>query len=159
MSKLFHYDKELVLHVKPFLYPPDPPTSTASLAQVAQLEANGFTCLWGVDRASQMHRFGMLQARTYCDGGLWPYERARWKSDGLARWGLKTDVDYFEDLVTALNGGERASPNMRLEDHVFGVLTKLTARGMALDAEKMAALEAVVRLGSGAAVLSYLETM
>lgn len=159
MSGLFRYDQDYVLRIKPLLNPPMPPSPAADARHAEQLEAAGFVVIWDPERARQMHTVGMLQARTHCDGALWPYQRAAWKDDGLARWASREDVGFFLSLLSALNGGSVPLTANEAALHVERVLLKLKNHGMNLEAEHVAALEAVVRLGTPAQVLTFLETM
>ncbi len=163
MSKLFHYDKASLALVKPWLSPPDPARPDVGYAcqqQVLKLSEIGFVCLWDVTLAQQMHRFGMLQAKVSCDGAGWSYQRSAWP-DGLARFGLLSDREFFNALIRALNG-ESLEGNRKLgpvEDHITTVLKQIASRMKDLSEEDLEALEAVVRLGGAASVLAFLESM
>ncbi len=158
MAKVFAYDPAWCASLSRWFNPATPPSSKADQAQAAALADAGFIALYDPVRARQMHALGMLQAKTYVDGALWPYERAQWKEDGLARWGLQTDVAFFDTLVKQLNDG--MAPHADNVPDLLRVLqTALTKQGQRVDPESIAALEAVVRLGTTSAVLTFLESM
>lgn len=161
MTTLFHYDELFVSNLKTsgVIEPPNPPDSLACQRQPLLLQETGFTCLWRVEHARLMHRFGALQARTYTDGANWPFQRAQWIEDGLARWGLVTDVEYFDQLLRALGIDPKRTADIAVS-YEGAVLSKLAER-VQLNQEQLAAIEAVVRLSNGRTdvVLSFLEAL
>ncbi len=153
--KLLSRDARELAHL---LNPPLPPTSKADQQHVALLQGHGFQVIWDTSRAEQMHRLGAVLAKTHCDGALWPYARAKWSQDGLARWALKEDVAFFEELVKVLNGDQRPDSQEVIEK-IDMIVRALGRQHAELTHDNLASLEAVVRLGTTAQVISYLESM
>lgn len=114
------------------------------------LQAAGFQVIWDHDRVQSFQSLGAVTARVRADGARWPLSRAA--KLGYAYMVHSSDFELFEELTKALNGGERARSGDELKAVVDALAKTLQGR-KTFDAEKLAALETVVRLGDAAAPL------
>lgn len=152
MSKLFSYSPDFLNQLAPWLRPCSNLASplrieTSDAEQVLALERLGYACVWDIKLAERLERLGAVLAHTRAsDGTNWLYARAAHPSDRLARW-ARTEDSALVALV-----------QQALDAQVDPEVAALTlARLATFSADEVAALEAVIRLGTPAAVERYLE--
>ncbi len=148
------FKRELEEEVARLLAPRPDATEQDEHARYEKLLAADYVVLWEASRVEEFRRLGTVAARVRADGARWPLQRAA--TGAYASMVPNADYVLFDALTTAVNSGTRARTPEELT-HAVDLLVAAVSK-TCFDAERLAALETIARLGNASAVMLFLST-